>query len=239
MSGSATGQPRANRGMHALYLMGALVALSVVFTGFAKTYFLKGAFGTPSLTPLVQLHGFVMTTWFLLFFVQAWLVASHRVALHRKLGMFGGFWAIVLVVVGVTTAITAAGLGHSPGPPPLQFLVVPLGDMLVFSVLVSLGLAFRSNRETHRRLMLLTALGILTAAIARIPLDFIHKGGIPVYFGITDLILITAVLIDTIKFRRLHPAFLWGTLFIIASQPLRLMLSGTGIWMRFAHWAVG
>jgi hypothetical protein len=44
---------------------------------------------------------------------------------------------------------------------------------------------------------------------------------------------------DTIKNRRLHPAFLWGTLLIIASQPLRLMLSGTDIWLRFATMLVG
>ncbi len=31
-----------------------------------------------------------------------------------------------------------------------------------------------------------------------------------------------------------HPAFLWNTLFIIAAQPLRLMLAGTGLWLRFA-----
>jgi len=36
-----------------------------------------------------------------------------------------------------------------------------------------------------------------------------------------------------------RPAFLWGTLLIIASQPLRLMLSGTDTWLRFATALVG
>lgn len=31
----------------------------------------------------------------------------------------------------------------------------------------------------------------------------------------------------------------WGTLLIIASQPLRLMLAGTDVWMRFATAVVG
>jgi len=44
---------------------------------------------------------------------------------------------------------------------------------------------------------------------------------------------------DTIKHRRLHPVFLWGTIFIIALQPLRLMLAGTDLWMRFATALVG
>jgi hypothetical protein len=27
---------------------------------------------------------------------------------------------------------------------------------------------------------------------------------------------------------------MWGTIFVIALQPLRLMLAGTEVWMRFA-----
>jgi hypothetical protein len=32
---------------------------------------------------------------------------------------------------------------------------------------------------------------------------------------------------------------LWGTIFVIASQPLRLMLAGTDAWMHFAKALVG
>ena len=59
------------------------------------------------------------------------------------------------------------------------------------------------------------------------------------FFGLTDLCLLACVAYDSVKNRRLHPAFLWGTLLIIASQPLRLMLSGTDIWLRFATMLVG
>ena len=38
---------------------------------------------------------------------------------------------------------------------------------------------------------------------------------------------------------RLHPVTLWGGLAIVVSQPLRLVLSGTGAWLAFAGWAVG
>jgi hypothetical protein len=36
--------------------------------------------------------------------------------------------------------------------------------------------------------------------------------------------------------RRIHPTMAWGGLLIVASQPLRLMLSGTPAWMAFATW---
>jgi hypothetical protein len=82
-------------------------------------------------------------------------------------------------------------------------------------------------------------LNLLTPAIARIPLHFIAAGGPLVFFGLTDLCVLAWVTFDTIKNRRLHPAFLWGTLFIIAAQPLRLMLAGTDLWLRFATALVG
>lgn len=218
------------------YVAGAAIALLIVFSGFAKTYYMKAVFGTPEIRPLVQLHGLVMTAWFTLFLLQSWLVASRRIQLHRRLGIFGAFVAAALVVVGAATAISGARLGHTPGPPPLIFLVVPLVDLLVFTTIIAVGLALRNNREAHRRLMFLGTLSILTAAIARIPVGFIHNGGIAMFFILKDLIIIAFVAYDTWKSRRLHPAFGWGALFVIASFPLRMMLAGTHAWMQFATW---
>jgi hypothetical protein len=36
--------------------------------------------------------------------------------------------------------------------------------------------------------------------------------------------------------RRLHPVTLWGGLALVVSQPLRLVVSGTGAWLAFARW---
>ncbi len=232
----ATDQAAIRSRSRLFYSAGAGLALLIVFWGFAKTYYLKALFGTPEIRPLVLVHGFVMTLWFTLFLVQCWLVASKRVKLHMSLGVFGAFLAALLVVIGAATAISAARLGHSPGPPPLVFLVVPLGDLLIFSVLVGLGLAYRAHREAHRRLMLLATLSILTAAIARIPVPAIHDGGILMFFGLKDLVVVAFVAYDTWKARRLHPAFGWGALLIIVSGPLRLMLASTHAWMQFALW---
>jgi len=215
----------------------AISAALIVFIGFARTYYLKGVFGTPALSSgLVHLHGIVMTLWFALFVVQVRLIAAHRADLHRRVGVVGAVLALLVLVVGITTAIVAAKHGVTPGPPPLVFLSIPLGDMLVFAILVGLGLLFRRRRDIHRRLMLLASVGILAAAIARIPIEFIATGGPLVFFGLTDLCVLICVVFDTVKNRRLHPAFGWGILFIVASQPLRLMLTDTAVWMQFATW---
>ena len=221
------------------FICGAIVVALVALVGFARTFYLKAFFDTPALTPLVHLHGIVMTLWVSLYVVQTWLVATHRTRIHRRLGIFVALWAVVVLVVGTSTGIMSAKLGHSPGPPPLRFLAVPLGDMVVFGTLVSIGLYFRSKREIHRRLMLIATLGILTAAFGRIPLDFLLSHRPFSAFALTDLTVLAFVAYDTFKHRRLHPAFAWGGLLTIVSQPIRFALSSTDAWMQFASWMVG
>ena len=222
-----------------LYLWVAVLVPVIVLAGFARTYYLKGFFGTPALPSLlVHLHGLVMTSWVVLFVTQVSLVETRRTRLHQQLGVFGAVLSSLVLVIGVLTAIAAAGRGVSPGPPALQFLVIPLGDMLVFGVLVGLALYFRRRLDVHKRLMLLAGVNLLTPAIARIPVHFIETGGPLAFFGLTTLFVLACVVFDTIKHRRLHPAFLWGTLFVVASQPVRLMLAATDAWIRFATWLV-
>jgi hypothetical protein len=226
-------------GERRLYTWAAVVAVLVVFAGFARTYYVKDAFGTPDLSTLKHVHGLVMTAWFTLFLVQVRLVASGRTPVHRKLGALGAILAALVVIVGTTTALVAAKNGSTPGPPPLVFLAIPLGDMVVFLALVSAAILYRKRGDFHKRLMLLATLSILTAAIARIPLDFLQAGGLPAFFGATDLFILGCVAFDTVKNRRLHPAFVAGVLLVIGSQVARFLIAGTGQWMSFARWLVG
>ena len=229
---------RAPRTTRHFYLYGGVAAAIIALVGFARTFYLKTLFDTPPLTPLVHLHGLVMTTWVALFVVQTWLVAAHRTQVHRRLGLFGAGWALLVLVVGTTTGIEGARLGHSPGPPPLKFLVVPLGDMVVFATLVGIGLYLRNRREVHRRLMLLATLGILMAAFGRLPLAFIQSHRPLVPFLLVDLVVLAFIAFDTFKHRRLHPAFGWGGGLILASFPLRILLAQTEAWLQFAGWLV-
>lgn len=218
-----------------LYTWVAVLIPVFVLIGFAPTYYLNSVFGGRTLSGLAHLHGVVMTSWIVLFIVQVRLVAAHRVKLHIRLGVFGVFLTALVIVVGTITAISAAARGSGPGP-PLVFLAIPLGDILVFAILAGTSLYFRRRPDLHKRLMLLAALSILSSAIARFPLEFLQtpRG----YFGLIDLCVIASVAYDTVKNHKLHKAFALCTLLIIVSQPLRLMLSGTEAWMQFASWLV-
>jgi hypothetical protein len=221
-----------------LYTWGAVAAVLVVFSGFARTFFLNGYLAHFPLTGLLVLHGLVMTLWFTLFLVQVRLVASHRTAVHRRLGVLGAVLALLVLAVGTTVAIVGARAGHAPpgAPPALVFLAIPIGDMVMFAALVGTALWMRRRPEYHKRLMLLATLGILTAAIARIPIDALQSAGLPAFFAVTDLLILACVTVDTIRHRRLHPAFGWGFGFVVLTEVGRFLLAGTPQWMVFAKW---
>ena len=80
--------PRAHARDRSLYVWMAVFIPVVVLIGFARTYYLKGFFGTPSLPSLlVHFHGAVMTAWVVLFMTQVWLISSRRTKVHQRLGI--------------------------------------------------------------------------------------------------------------------------------------------------------
>ncbi len=120
----------------------------------------------------------------------------------------------------------------------MSFLAIPLGDIAVFATLVAAALYYRRRPDLHKRLMLVATITILPPGIARWPVSFVAH--VPLmFFGVTDLVLVGCIAYDLAKTRRLHPAFLWGGLLLIASHPLRLIASHTGPWLSFAHWITG
>jgi hypothetical protein len=124
----------------------------------------------------------------------------------------------------------------TPDVTPLAFLAVPLIDMMMFGGLVGTALALRRRPAAHKRLMLLATLGLLTPAVARLPIDGLRGAGLPVFFGVMILCVLLAVAIDTARNRRLHPAFAWGAAIVVVSVPLRLLFAQTAAWQSIAGW---
>lgn len=229
-----------------IFFGGMAIAMALaVLIGFARTYYLSSFFGTNAtisggpFSTVVRVHALLFTAWVALFLVQTSLVATHRVALHRRLGLAGGVLAAAMVVAGVATALATARRGGAPpGVSPLAFLVVPMGDMLLFTVFVSAALWLRRNQQAHKRLMLLAYTAILAAAVARFP-GVLERGPLW-FFGLTFVpVLAIAALYDLRTRRRVHPVYLWGGALLIASVPLRLALAGTAAWQRVAEVLVG
>jgi hypothetical protein len=212
----------------------------LVFVGFAQTFYLKPWFATPALSPLMLTHGVVMTLWVVLLLLQLRLVAIGRTDWHRRLGAFGAILFVAILAIGAATAVAMGRRGFSPASDvtPLMFMAVPAVDLLVFGVLVATALWQRRHSATHKRLMVLATLAILAPAIARLPIDTVRQGGLPVIFSLMALAVIACVVIDTWRHRRLHPAFGWGGALVLLSVPGRVLLAGTDAWNRFASWLI-
>jgi hypothetical protein len=235
--------PVREAGTHDRLFYGAMaIALGLtVFAGFASTYYLRLLTGGPNatlsggpFTGLVHVHGALFTAWVLLFIVQTALVASRRVAVHRRLGVAGAALAAAMIVAGTFTAIATAARGSAPvGADPLTFLVIPLFDMVLFATFVTAALARRSDKEAHKRLMLLAYISIIVAAVARLPGGL--RGGPPVFFGLSFLFVVVAGIYDVLSRRRVHRVYLWGGALLAVSVPLRLLISKTGAWRTVAE----
>lgn len=238
---TALAAPRTSRSERPLFFAAALAAATVVFVGFARTFYLKGFFGGAALSGLLLLHGAAMSLWIATFIAQMTLVAVGRSDLHRRLGVLGAGLVVLIIVVNIMAAIEAGRRGFSPAPQlvtPIMFMAVPLIDVLVFSGLVGAALWHRRRSATHKRLMLLATLGILTPAVARLPIDALKQAGMPAFFGVTVFCVLTVVIFDSVRNRRLHPAFGWGAAFLIASIPFRIFVSKTEAWDSFARWLI-
>ena len=222
--------------------MAALMA-ATVFVGFGQTYYFRLTSGTAatitggSITPTLHLHGLVFTGWVLLFLVQTALVAGRRLRLHRRLGYASIALAATMIVVGLRTAIESARRGAAPdGVDALTFLVVPFFDIVLFAGFVSAALLKRRDKEAHKRLMLLAYVSIITAAVARLP--GMLPLGPPVFFGISFLFVVAAMVYDWLSRGRLHRVYAWGAPIFAISVPLRLAVSGTAAWQSFAQWLI-
>ena len=213
----------------------SLAFILAVFVGFAPSYYLKGYFRDAPLTPLVHLHGLVFSGWILLFFVQTVLIASNEIAIHRRLGAVGAGLAVLLVIVGLATAVAFARRNlPTAGPGVLRFLATPFADMLVFAILTVAGIWCRRRPDAHKRLMLVATIGLLGAAISRWPIAIMRTGPVA-FFVVTDLFVLVSIFYDLWSQRSIHPATIWGGLLLVASQPLRLAIARTDVWLAFAR----
>jgi hypothetical protein len=226
------------------YTSFVVCAFLIVFAGFAHTYYLRAVFETTALPLLLHLHGFLFTSWFVLFFVQARLVARHRVDLHRKLGVLGTLLAPLCTYVAIRVSLNAGKRSFLAHPASVSNLARPLamdfGTSLMFLLLVAIALYFRRRPEVHKRLMVLACCSILFPALGRIPVsahtELFGAVGFWGLIAIAEVPPLTGILYDTIKHRRLHPAFGWGGAVLVASFPAFMLIAASDSWLKFLTW---
>ena len=127
----------------------------------------------PTILATVVAHSSAIFAWFVLFFVQALLIASKNRKLHMKLGWSVLVIGAVIAVTGPLVAYRSIRLVPSqvvfdwPGP---QFLLVMYSEIALFVTFAAIGVLNRKRPRIHRPMMVMASLSILSGATARIPL---------------------------------------------------------------------
>ncbi len=237
----AINSPADRRAFERRFFLAVAIGFPIVaLIGFAPTYYLKPFFNSPPVPrAVVHLHGFLMAAWIALFIAQVYLIRSMRIKTHQRLGLLSIVLGVAIVFTGLATAISAARYGSNSTPPgaqPLEFLIVPFGDLLVFAILFAAGIYYRRNAPNHKRLMLLTVLNFLPPAFARFPFGLTAAYGPLWFFGLPDLLTIAFLIYDTWRNKKVNTVFMAGSIFLIASHWLRLVLAPTDAWVSFATW---
>jgi hypothetical protein len=193
--------------------LAALMSATVIL-GFWPFY--AGLFrGGPAAHPIIYAHAAVYSGWLVLLLSQTWLVFRRRVGAHRRLGRFGMAWGIGLLLFGTYIAFAVPALNVTTGAMTLDeaagFLVLPIGDMLLFAGFFIAGLRARRERETHRRLMILAAIALVFPGAARFAVQFGPAAILPVWL----LPLFAAMAHDLYVQRRVHRLYWIGLAILV------------------------
>lgn len=208
------------------YVALALVMTAMVIASFWQIYFGPLLQGNAARPWLFHLHGAVSMGWLALLVAQAALVSSGRTALHRRLGTIGIAYGWIVLAVGITISFFAPVIHMASGAWDLDaaagFLLLPLGDMVLFAGFFVAAIVYRRTPEIHKRLMLLATVALLFAAIARrVPFEP------PSTFLLVWLApLLAAMAYDWHRDRRVHPVYAIGlALFVLAYARVFVMNS--------------
>jgi hypothetical protein len=217
----------------------SLVILGTVFLGFAPHYYLAGGFHAPLPSVIVHIHAAVFSAWIMLFTAQTTLISSGRVNWHKRVGIFGAVLACLMVVLGVLVTIDSVRRRFTPpGLDSPRFLALDLLEISVFAFLVASGLRVRRDGAAHKRLILLSTVALLGAAISRWAMTFPILLKFPAITGlVVDGLLLSIMIFDLLTRRRIHRVTLWGSLLIFLIIPVAFGLLGSSLfWQRFTEW---
>ena len=201
------------------YLFMAVLIAGVVAYGFSFT--VRRNLLSPDVPrPFVlYVHAVFFSAWLLYFILQAALVRARQVRWHRRLGVAGAVFGAAIVVLGVATAITMGrfNLVRLGSTTAEADLLIPLFDMLAFSVTFALAVHWRRQPELHRRLMLVATCALTAAAFARMPGRILPP--VLFYAGVDTLILL-GIVRDLLVDRSVHAAYRWALPAFVAGQTL-------------------
>lgn len=206
------------------------IMLLLVFVAFFRSFYFRefstvvDRLGQRELPLYLVAHGWILTAWYSLFCIQAWLGAKRKVRTHRKLGIAGLAVAAAVVLSGALTTIRVVPRDFAAGRAVEGTAGIVIGNFLALAVFVSfvaIAVYLRRRPEIHKRLMLFASMIIIGPAFAgsgsgnRLVGGFFAKISPPVvadflYIYALALGIVAVVGFDLYSRRRVHKATAWG-----------------------------
>jgi hypothetical protein len=223
------------------YPLLALAISSTVYWGFYYTYF-GPVFGGqyPKVSPAVHTHGWSFFLWYLLFPLQATLMATGRRRAHFTLGAVSLGLAAVMTITGLLVASVRIDRGLSAADPDefttfwKYFGLLIFYSLILFAGFYSAAIAHRDRPEIHKRLMIIASASALPAAVFRIIVDLAGfywlqtpAWVMPVAFFLPCIFILIGILHDIAVLRTVNRVYLIGLPIVIGVYALGLGLAGT------------
>lgn len=213
----------------------ALLAIAIAATAFIPEYIANAAGHFP-IAWILHIHGAIMFACLSTFLVQAWLGATGRTQLHRKIGNYG--FAIGALAWVSMIFVEWRALFVYPPPDDLSEYDWMLPGLYVYSTFLTFliwSYRKRNRPDWHKRLITFALFLSLQAAIQRYTWLPPHHGYWP-FAALLDIFLLIPLFASDLRVLkgRLHPATLGGTLLLLFAQGALFTLWGTAPWRHFA-----
>lgn len=225
------GPRRRARPLRYFFLGMTAFAVAILMSAFVPE-FRRFAAGTFPIPWILHVHAAVMFAWVASFGVQAWLGATGRILLHRRVGRYAiasGWLAFASMVFVELRTYVAHPQWMTPND--LDWKLPGLFIYLTFGAFLAWAVHERKRPQWHKRLMTFALFLSLDAAIQRwvwIPMDY---GFGPFMAAIDLFVLVPLVAYDWRTLGgRLHPATVRGMGLLFAAEAALLAAWGTEGW---------
>lgn len=162
--------------------------------------------------------------------MQASFAATKRLKLHRKVGSLAGWLVLPMLILGTIVAARDTVHDFKVGDGgALSFFYGELADLTMFGLLAGGAMLLRNKPEYHKRWVIMGSLGLIGAAIGRIP-------EISAYFLYIYLGLIASVAAYDVASRRaIHSATVMGAAVLLTLGLSEERIGNTATWLATAH----
>ena len=217
----------ARRRSHQFYIGITLFLIATVVTGFWQSYFGTLLSGGVTRPMVMHVHGAVFTGWMALLLLQVMLAATGRLRAHRRVGKVGIVYGVLVLVMGIIVTFAAPVMHVQAGrwtvDAAASFLILPIGDMMLFGGFFGAAVAYRHKPEIHKRLIVAATVALAFAAVARLNLPLLP------FFAVWLTPMAAAMAFDWLARGRIHRVDVITTS-VMAVAFLRIFIMETESW---------